>query len=112
MFQYRIRHLPVIDGDGHIVGMLSDRDVRSTIGDPARAVDDETGLPSTLLRVQDAMSSPAAVTNAFESCGSAARALIDLHVGAVPVADENNHLVGIVSYVDLLRAFAERSRAT
>jgi acetoin utilization protein AcuB len=108
MFQYRIRHLPVIDGEGHVIGMLSDRDVRSTIGDPTKAVVDDSGFPATLLRVQDAMSQPATVTSAAESCRVAAKALVDLHVGAVPVADENNFLVGIVSYEDLLRAFAER----
>lgn len=109
MFQYRIRHLPVIDGEGHIVGMLSDRDVRSTIGDPSTAVVDDTGFPASLLRVQDAMSQPAAVTSAVESCGEAARTLLDLHVGAVPVADENNFLIGIISYEDLLRAFVDRA---
>ena len=33
-----IRHLPVIDGQGVVVGMLSERDVRTAIGDPTAAV--------------------------------------------------------------------------
>ena len=32
-----------------------------------------------------------------------ARHLVDERVGAVPVVDERDHLIGIVSYVDLLR---------
>ena len=109
MVQYRVRHLPVVDGDGHIVGMLSDRDVRASLGDPAQAFTDDTSIPGKLLRVHDAMSKPVAVATEDQSCGDAARALVDRHAGAVPVTDSNDVLVGIISYVDLLRAFADRA---
>lgn len=109
MVQYRIRHLPVVDGDGHIVGMLSDRDVRANIGDPVQAFTDEASVPAKLLRVQDAMSKATAIATEDQSCGEAARTLVDLHAGAIPVTDGKDLLVGIVSYVDLLRAFSERT---
>ena len=53
------------------------------------------------------MSVPPVTTTADESCAVAARSFVDLKAGAVPVVDDENKLVGIVSYLDLLRAFAK-----
>ena len=38
MLARNIRHLPVTDASGHVVGMLSDRDVRTVAGDPAAEI--------------------------------------------------------------------------
>lgn len=43
-----VRHLPVVDGKGQVVGMLSERDVRGAIGDPTRA----EKLERTRIRLQ------------------------------------------------------------
>lgn len=100
MVQGGFRHLPVVDGDGELVGMLSERDLRARLGtelerftDAARELlSDEVGpamrpdpitIPST-----------ATVRDALEI-------LSDERVGAIPVLD-GERLVGIVSYLDLL----------
>lgn len=91
-----IRHLPVVDEKNHVIGMLSDRDVRSA---PAGA------------RVRDAMTpSPLTVTDDW-SMEDLARIFAGGQLGAVPVIDESEELVGIVSYVDALRDLTdERGR--
>jgi CBS domain-containing protein len=106
MSQYKLRHLPVVDGDNHVIGMLSDRDVRACIGEPSRAFGEDLSVSAMSLRVRHAMSSPAVTTTAEQSCASAARAFVDLKASSVPVVDEKNRLVGIVSYLDLLGAYA------
>ena len=36
MAERNVRHLPIVDGDRHVVGILSDRDVRTAVGDSSR----------------------------------------------------------------------------
>ena len=107
MQQLRVRHLPVVDANHQVIGMLSDRDVRATLGDPSRALEERPESRADALPVRRAMTSPAVTMRPDETCSAAARAFTDLWVGAVPVVDENDVLVGILSYVDLLRAFAD-----
>jgi acetoin utilization protein AcuB len=91
MDEHRVRHLPVVI-DGRVVGMVSDRDVRSAPSGSSGAVagrimtpDPVTVTPET--RIEDA-----------------AQAMLDGRFGSLPVvADEA--MVGIVTYTDLLRAF-------
>lgn len=114
MSQYKVRHLPVVDAEGHVLGMLSDRDIRACIGEPARAFGPDANesnkalsVSAEALRVSNAMSVPPVTTTADESCAVAAGSFVDLKASAVPVVDDENKLVGIVSYLDLLRAFSK-----
>jgi CBS domain-containing protein len=103
-----IRHLPVVDGQGALVGILSDRDIRSAVGDPTKALD-SAGVRADVdaLRVQDAMTPEVVTVHPSESCASVARLFVHLSASAVPVLDEGGGLVGILSYVDLLRGLSE-----
>ena len=90
MDEYRIRHLPVVDG-GRLIGMVSDRDVRSAV----------LQAPGTVAR---RIMTPDPVTVTSETrIEQAARIMLDARFGSLPVVDAN--LVGIVTYTDLLRAF-------
>jgi CBS domain-containing protein len=100
MVEEDIRHLPVIDADRHVVGLLSDRDVRSAVGDPIEALRAEEGITFT---VEDVMNRSPMVIAHDASLVDLAACFLDDRVGALPVVDEDEVLVGIVSYVDLLR---------
>jgi acetoin utilization protein AcuB len=100
-----VRHLPVVTPAGEIRGMLSDRDIRNS------------GTPYTLLPERAGEASPVVVdvmTRDVVSVTSEAelREIIDLmlehRVGALPVVDPaSERLLGIVSYVDVLRGVRE-----
>jgi CBS domain-containing protein len=107
MVQRGVRHAPVIDGMNRVVGVLSDRDVRSAIGD-LRAVLSEAALPSRLkrLRVQQAMTSDPRTLTVDEPLADAVVVFLGERFGAMPVVDEAERLVGILSYVDVLAAVA------
>ena len=99
-----VRHLPVVDGERHVVGMLSDRDVRTVVGDaawPLRPDDARVRIHS--LRVGDAMTRDAFVVGQDAPFAEVAKVFTDQRVGAVPVVDEADRLVGIISYVDVFR---------
>ncbi len=100
-----IRHLPVVDANHVVIGMLSDRDVREAVGDIHDALyrRDRRSLEET--RVEAVMSSSPTTIGPHASILELADALIDERVGAIPVVDDDQKLLGMVSYVDLL-AFA------
>lgn len=106
MQEQEIRHLPVVDGD-RLVGMISDRDLQSLgLG---LVVDVETfdSLQAKLsLKVTEAMSSNLVTVTRVTDLVELADLLIEEKIGAVPVTEGEN-LVGIVSYVDVLRAWRD-----
>ena len=91
------RHLPVVDDEGALVGILSDRDLGSR---RKREFDAET-------RVEDLMSGSVVSLTIDAEIGDAVDAMLEQRIGAVPVVDGNGRLRGIVSYVDVLRALLE-----
>jgi acetoin utilization protein AcuB len=85
------RRLPVVE-NGKVVGIVTERDLRSHLG----------YLAST--RVDAAMTaSPVTITSRI-SAEDAARLMLQHKIGGLPVVDDGE-LVGIVSTSDILRAF-------
>jgi CBS domain-containing protein len=104
MADRNVRHLPVVDGDRHVVGMLSDRDVRTLFGDSSRSLRPSDALVRMQsLRVADAMTRDAFVVRQDAAFDEVVRVFTAQRVGAVPVIDEGDRLVGIISYVDVFR---------
>jgi CBS domain-containing protein len=95
------RHLPVIDADARLVGMLSERDLRTRLGtelerfpEAARALLAES--------VEETMRPDPIRVGPSTSLRQVLEILSDEKIGAVPVVDRRERLVGIVSYLDLL----------
>ena len=99
------RHLPVVE-EGNLIGMLSDRDVHELA--LRRAGSDP--LDNTLARAlagpaADYMNSDVASVDTETDLGEAIDTLLDRRVGALPVVEvDSSKVVGILSYVDVLRA--------
>mgnify|MGYP001811975934 FL=1 len=107
LYELDVRHLPVVRGR-ELVGIISDRDLRGFTGadeDMAmEAVESaRTGNVGNFMNTSTVKVDPE--TNVREVLE-----LMLLHrVGAIPVADvDTGDLLGIVSYVDLLRVLQER----
>ncbi|MEZ4452859.1 MAG: CBS domain-containing protein [Nannocystaceae bacterium] len=97
-----IRHLPVIDDEGRVVGVVSDRDLREywrSLDEPAAGAVDPLETP-----LAEVMSADVVTVDSQEEVSAAIDAMIEYRIGAVPVLDRSTgELVGIISYVDLLR---------
>ena len=102
-----IRHLPVIDGENRVLGILSDRDVRQAIGDLS-VFEGEEGLRVRIRskRVSEVASLGSLSVSQDASIADAVHLFIDHRIGALPVVDETGRLVGILSYVDVLKHLA------
>jgi acetoin utilization protein AcuB len=107
MSQNRIRHLPIIDADGRLIGIVTDRDIRSAlpysmIKDPARTAETEKVKD---LKVKDIMTTDPKTIGPHHTIQDALVLIQELRVGALPVVDKEGKLKGILSVRDLLRAF-------
>lgn len=101
------RHFPVTDAGGRLVGMVSDRDLRSafpsTVLNPLLRLDQLTRLAE--VRVESIMSR-APITLPLEATLDDALLLFDRHnIGALPVVDHDLRLVGIITVRDVLAAY-------
>lgn len=108
--KHAIRHLPILDGDT-LVGILSARSLapwRQTLleAESWHDVDLEALLLET--RLGEIIERHVVYVHPDTDLGEAIDQLLDFHIGAVPVIDKQTEkLVGIVSYVDLLRVMRE-----
>jgi acetoin utilization protein AcuB len=107
MTQNRIRHLPVIDADSRLIGIVTDRDIRSALPysmmkDPARTTETEKVKD---LKVKDIMTTDPKTIGPHHTIQDALVLIQELRVGALPVVDKEGKLKGILSVRDLLRAF-------
>jgi CBS domain-containing protein len=112
MAEHRVRHLPVVDDEGAVIGMLSEQDVRAVVGDPIdfmRAR--ETRIDPGRLRVGEVMAHPPVTVSTDAAISELAHLFADRTVNALPVVDQGGKLVGMLSYVDALRSLARESRS-
>lgn len=101
-----IRHLPVVDATGRVVGMLSERDVIGYLAPESPQV--EARLEAGLSRpVGEVMSADVVVLAADSTLREANELFLAHRVGAFPVV-ERGVLVGILSYIDVLRALRDK----
>jgi acetoin utilization protein AcuB len=110
MLHENVRHLCVVDGERKLVGILSDRDLRKLMGDPERALRSaQRRVPLAEARVQHAMTASPQTLDPEEPMSAAVVALLAHRFGALPVVDREQHPIGIVSYVDVLKHLADRA---
>jgi acetoin utilization protein AcuB len=107
MAENSIRHLPVVDPDGRLLGIVTDRDIRSALPYEffKQHPTEEEKQRFSKLQIKDIMSkNPLTISPAY-TIQDALLMIQDAKVGALPVVDEENKLKGIISVRDLLRTF-------
>jgi acetoin utilization protein AcuB len=98
-----IRHLPVVDERGTLVGMVSDRDLRA-LGIPALVEPGSSSSRTLEMPVAEVMSSDVLSVETEAHASEVVELMLEHKIGAVPVVDADGALVGIISYMDVLRA--------
>jgi len=103
------RHLPVVDAEQRLVGIITDRDLRSAM--PTAMLDEATRgdhLKRFARTTVQAIMTQAAAHLTVESTLDDALLLFDRsRVGAMPVLNGNRQVIGILSVRDLLAAYRQ-----
>jgi acetoin utilization protein AcuB len=103
----KIRHLPVLDDAGRLVGIVTDRDLREVIFEPS--IQEQLGNVAralNVLTVKEVMTWGVVTVRPDTDIREAARVVRDQKIGALPVV-EGGKVVGILTGTDLFRAFVE-----
>lgn len=107
MVSNNIRHLPVIDEQGKMLGIVSDRDMRDAM--PSQLLqkpDYEITLGKIMdYPISDIMTRDPMCARVYYTIQDTLLMMRQKKVGAIPVIDEEGVLKGILSVRDLLRAF-------
>jgi len=101
----KIRHLPVLDDTGRLVGIVTDRDLRQVIFDPS--IQAQLGnLPRALniLTVKEVMTWGVVTVQPGTDVREAARIMHEQRIGALPVV-EGGRVVGMLTETDVLKVF-------
>ena len=105
MHQARVRHLPVINRDGMLVGVVTDRDLRHYLFSPNVFKTLRQNSVEALLQaapVAQIMSRLVISVPPEAELSDAAHVMMTERIGSLPVVD-GGRVVGIVTETDLLR---------
>ncbi len=103
----KIRHIPVLDDDGRLVGIVTDRDLREVIFEPS--IQEQLGNIAkalNVLTIKEVMTWGAITVRPDTDIRQAARVMRDQKIGALPVV-EGGRVLGILTGTDLLKTFVD-----
>ncbi len=106
MMENRIRQLPVVKGR-ELVGIITDRDIRSFLSG-SLLLPPEEREQALRTKITDLMTTDPLTLEPDDELQDAVELLVEEKIGGVPVVDPAEGLVGIVTYVDVLRCFLNR----
>ncbi|MBP1464863.1 CBS domain-containing protein [Candidatus Chloroploca sp. M-50] len=97
MQYHHLRHLPVVDPTGRLVGILAERDLLLAASRHLHAG----------MEVSEVMSRDVVVVHPETPLAEAALLMANHHFGSLPVTDAEHTIVGILTESDIFRAFAD-----
>ncbi|WP_328835264.1 CBS domain-containing protein [Streptomyces europaeiscabiei] len=110
--QWRVGAVPVLEGEGRVIGVVSEadllpkeefRDSDPSLVEQRRRLSD--AAKAGALTAEGLMSTPAITVHADATLSQVARIMAVRHVKRLPVVDDLGMLQGIVSRADLLKVF-------
>ncbi|MCD4686999.1 MAG: CBS domain-containing protein [Anaerolineae bacterium] len=105
--EQNIHHLPVVDNNGKLVGIVVEEDLLAAQPSPATTLSiyEIHGLLSRL-KLKDIMTRPVYTTTPDCPLEEAARLMFTNDIGCLPVV-EDNQVVGIITDTDIFESLAE-----
>lgn len=106
--QKRIRHVPVLDEEGRLAGIVTDRDLRLFLSPRIGTISENNADRESLMRrVHQMMIRQVICVKESASLAEAAELMLAHRVGCLPVVDDERHVVGLVTTTDMIRYIAK-----
>ena len=106
MYQRHVRHMPVVDGDRRLVGLVSQRDLlRNSLIEQSKVPESVEQAVLERLQVRDLMSTQVETVGPDSDLRLAAQALVENQYGCLPVVGQGRQLVGMLTESDFVRLF-------
>lgn len=100
----KFRHLPVVDGEGRLVGLITAHDLAAIrVGAPDSKTITSGG---TLVHVEEVMRREVITASPDYPLEEAARLMIEQRIGCLPVV-ENRQIIGILTDTDVFKMFVK-----
>jgi len=107
MLEGRFRHMPVVDAKQHLLGIVSDRDLRNVLV----FMHDTDGTKRTVgnqkLVISRVMTRAPLSADPNDSVKTAVKLMVKHKVGCLPVCESDDRLLGLVTETDMLRLLEE-----
>lgn len=103
MRRLRLRHLPVVDRHGKLVGLVTHRDLLSAFASWLTDTEAEENARIKQLPVRRIMQHEVLTVQASDSLVDAGKLLWESKIGCLPVVDDEGSLVGIITEADFIR---------
>ncbi|NDV18147.1 CBS domain-containing protein [Pseudodesulfovibrio sp. JC047] len=105
-----ISRLPVVDSDGKIIGIISDRDVKDASPSKATTLDmHELYYLLSEIKIHDIMTKKPTTIRSTDTVEKAAVLMLEGNFGGLPVVDETGGVVGMVTDTDIFKVLVEIS---
>jgi len=107
MSKHLFRHLPVVDENNRLIGIVTDRDIRSVLPSSQFAQENsqEEWERFSTCRIKDIMTKNPVTISPVDTIQDALFLFHKKHFGALPVVVEQQKIIGIISIRDILREF-------
>lgn len=106
MYRLRVRHVPVVDTEGVLVGVISMTDLLQRMRPDVQSVHREED-PLEDMQARDLMANVVSAVPHWTVLSQAARRLLSEKRSALPIVDADHKLVGILTEADFVRVVAE-----
>lgn len=108
MQERHFRRLPIVDAEGRLLGMVSERDLLHAAPSPATSLSVwEMNYLLSKLTVEELMTKRVITVSPDDTIEQAAQLMVEHRVGGLPVVDEFHRVVGVVTETDIFKAFVE-----
>ena len=108
MQKHQYRRLPIVNADGVLVGIVSERDLLHASPSPASSLSVwEMNYLLAKLKIGQLMTKEVISVTPEMPIEIAARMLVEHRIGGMPVLDDKRHVVGVITETDIFKAFVE-----
>ncbi len=97
-----IRHIPVVDDMGNLIGILSNRDILKALGRDFYDDSEVDESKNDAIIIGDIMTTNVYTIRDYEPAAIAAKIMINNKIGALPVIGDSGQLIGLVTETDFL----------